>query len=512
MKLPLWLTMKKHLFLIFLFNGLLSVNLCYSQELVSFNYENGVISSQGPMADGKPEGYWKTYYPDGTLKSEGNRLNYELDSIWKFYSPEGIITQETSYTKGLKNGFRKTYYDTGILSKKEEFLVGVRVGTTQKFYASGKLNETVPLDSLKKGKEQGVGYEYSEVDGRITAVIQYRNGFIAGRERINRKDKFSQKQGLWRFFREDLLVNEEGRFRNDKKNGYWKTFDKEGNLLETLKFEHGILIPDPEELAKLDIKREYHPNAQVKTVGSYSKGVKEGVHREYTVTGEVSASKIYIKGKVIGEGIVDAEGRRQGPWKEFYEQGELKNEGNYKNGLREGGWVFYYRNGKEEQQGAYRKGKPDGDWKWTYRNGQTWRAEVFYDGLEEGNAIEYNDTGKVVTKGNYLSGEREGDWLIDLGDLRMEGGYVAGQRNGVWKYYYSDGKLNFEGKFEQGLEIGKHTGYYNSGQIETYGLYKFGKKEGDWISYEKDGILRRTINYKLDIVVKVDGEKIEQPE
>ena len=512
MKLPLWLSMKKHLFLLVLFNGLLSVNICYSQELVSFNYENGVISSEGPMVDGKPEGYWKTYYPDGTVKSEGNRLSYELDSIWKFYSPEGIITQEISYEIGLKKGSRKTYYDTGILAKQDEFLDDIRVGTTQKFYASGNLLETIPLDSLKKGKEQGIGYEYSEVDGRITAVIQYRNGFITGRERINRKDKFSQKQGLWRFFREDLSVNEEGRFKNDKKNGYWKTFDEEGNLLETQKFEIGILIPDPDELAKLDIKREYHPNAQVKTEGSYGKGVKEGVHREYTVDGEVSAAKIYVKGKVTGEGIVDAEGRRQGPWKEFYEKSELRSEGAYKNGIREGRWMFYYRDGNEEQRGEYHKGKPVGDWKWTYSSGQTWRTEGFYDGLEEGVAIEYNDTGKVVTKGNYLSGEREGGWFIDLGDLRMEGTYIAGQRNGIWKYYYSNGKINFEGKFEQGLETGKHMHYYESGQMEKIGLYKFGNKEGDWIFYTADGILKRTITYKLNVVAKVDGEKVEQPE
>ena len=259
--------------------------------MVSFKYENGVVSSQGPMVDGKPEGYWKTFYPDGTLKSEGNRLNHELDSVWKFYSPEGIITQEITYKFGAKSGFRNTYHATGVLAKQESFLADVRIGTTKKFFLSGKLKETIPLDTLGKGREHGAGYEYAEEDGRVTAVVEYRNGFIAARNRINRKDKFNQKQGLWRYFRDDFSVSEEGRFKNDKKHGYWKTFDEEGNLLETLKYENGILIPNPEELVKLDIKREYHPNAQVKSVGSYSKGVKEGVHREYTLDGAVSAAK-----------------------------------------------------------------------------------------------------------------------------------------------------------------------------------------------------------------------------
>jgi antitoxin component YwqK of YwqJK toxin-antitoxin module len=366
------------------------------------------------------------------------------------------------------------------------------------------------MDSLGKGKEQGVGYEFSDDDGRITAVVQYRNGYIAGRERINRKDKFNQKQGLWRYFYPSMVTKEEGRFKNDKKHGYWKTFDEEGNLLETLKYEDGILIPEPEELAKLDIKREYHPNAQVKSVGSYNKGVKEGVHREYSMEGQVTGAKIYSKGKVIGEGIVDAEGRRQGPWKEFYDSGELRSEGSYKKGLREGEWVFYYKDGKEEQRGTYFKGKPDGDWKWTYNNGQTWREESFIEGLEEGLAIEYNDTGKVVSKGNYLSGEREGEWIIDLGDHREEGSYVAGLQQGMWKSYYPSGKVKNEGKFEQGRESGKHTEYYENGQIREVGVFKFGSQEGDWFYYDVDGIQTRVITYKQGIPVKIDGEKVPE--
>ena len=489
-----------------------SALLSVGQETVVFKYENGIVSSEGPMVDGKPEGYWKTYYPNGTLKSEGNRVNHQLDGIWKFYSADSVISQEISYQKGLKTGLRKIYFESGILSKQDDFLNDVRIGITTKYYESGKLRESIPLDSLGKGKEEGTGYEYHEIDGRITAVIQYRNGFIAGRERINRKDKFKEKQGLWRYFREDMSTKEEGRFKEDKKNGYWKTFDEEGNLLETLKYADGILILDPEELAKLDIKREYHPNAQVKSLGSYNKGVKEGVHREFSSTGEVTSAKIYNHGKVTGEGIVDAEGRRQGPWKEFYDSGVLKSAGNYKNGTRQGSWIFYYENGKEEQKGDYHNGKPDGNWKWTYANGQTWRTEVFYDGLEEGLAIEYNDTGKVVSKGDYLSGEREGKWFIDLGDSRQEGSYIAGQRNNVWKYFYLDGKTQFEGKFEQDLETGKHVYFYNSGQIREYGLYKFGNKEGDWISYNEDGLPTRIITFKQGVVVKVDGEKVESHE
>lgn len=481
-------------------------------QFVTFTYPNGVVSSQGFMLQDKPEGYWKTYYEDGTLKSEGNRVNHQLDSIWKFYNNEGVITQSITYKNGLKTGTRKTFYQDGTLQKQEQFKNDILVDTIKLFYPSSYLSQTIPIDTLGKGVHHGVGYEFAEDDGRITAVVEYRNGFTANRERINRKDKFNQKQGLWKQFYANGVVQEEGRYKNGKKHGYFKSYDRDGNLLQTLKYVDGILIPEPAELAKLDIKREYHPNAQVKSVGSYNKGVKEGVHRQYNPDGKVEAAKIYSKGTVIGQGIVDAEGRRQGAWKEFYETGELRSQGSYKDGKRIGEWIFYYRDGKEEQRGSYYNGKPDGDWKWTYPNGQTWREEIYYEGLEEGLAIEYNDTGKVVSKGHYLAGEKEGKWIRDIGSEREEGTYVAGLRSGMWKSYFQNGKTKFEGKFEQDLESGKHTYYHENGTIKEVGTYKFGLKEGDWYYYNPEGIQTQVVTYKQDEAIRIDGQKVMKPD
>ncbi len=67
-----------------------------------FYYENGNISSEGSMRNGKPDGYWKNYYENAVLKSEGNRKDYMLDSIWKFYSYDGRLNLEISYKNGKK--------------------------------------------------------------------------------------------------------------------------------------------------------------------------------------------------------------------------------------------------------------------------------------------------------------------------------------------------------------------------------------------------------------------------
>ena len=74
-----------------------------------FYYDNGKVSSEGTMRDGKPDGYWKTYAETGKIKSEGNRKNYELDSVWKFYDGLGNLAFVFNYSQGKKNGLKQTF-------------------------------------------------------------------------------------------------------------------------------------------------------------------------------------------------------------------------------------------------------------------------------------------------------------------------------------------------------------------------------------------------------------------
>ncbi|MBA3970740.1 MAG: hypothetical protein H0X46_01085, partial [Bacteroidetes bacterium] len=100
-----------------------------------FYFENGKISSEGTMRDGKPDGYWKTYSQSGVLKSEGNRKNFQLDSVWKFYSEQGKLAFEFNYKEGKKTGPKKTF-DTkdGSLIMSESFESDVKQGLTTVYY------------------------------------------------------------------------------------------------------------------------------------------------------------------------------------------------------------------------------------------------------------------------------------------------------------------------------------------------------------------------------------------
>ena len=80
-------------------------------------------------------------------------------------------------------------------------------------------------------------------------------------------------------------------------------------------------------------------------------------------------------------------GKREGPWVEFYENGQLFIKGEYRNDKQEGPWVEYYNDGWWRSKGGYRNGWKDGPW------------------------VTYNANGQLDSKGEYRSGKHEGRWV-----------------------------------------------------------------------------------------------------
>lgn len=471
----------------------------------SFYYPNGQLSSEGTMRDGKPDGYWKTYFENGEIKSEGNRKEFELDSVWTFYSDSGKVAVQINYLLGKKNGVRKTFYEDGIVD--ENFVNDVKEGYTYYYYLNGNLRKEV---NFVNGLESGIGKEFSADDGRVIKLIYFKKGFTVDIERINRIDRAGMKQGKWKYFYENGNMKLEGEYNNDLKHGYFKQYAEDGNLIITEKYIDGILQEDVAELAKLDIKTEYYPDGKVKIVASYNNDIPEGVRREYSEEGEIIKGYVFKKGKVIGEGITNEEGKRDGPWKEYYFTGALRSEGTYDNGKRVGDWKFYHSNGLLEQIGNYTKdGKEDGIWTWYYATGEILREEGYYIGMLDGGSIEYDEYGQVVSEGEYIEDYKEGLWKFNYGDFREEGEYLNGMRHGLWKAYYPDGIVSFEGKFIDDNPNGRHTWYWSNGNKKTEGNFSNGLKDGEWIKYSFDGNPFISIYYEYGIEKRYDGVKVK---
>ena len=474
-----------------------------------FFYEDGTVSSEGYFKNGKPDGYWKTFFPSGELKSEGFRKNTLLDSIWNFYSEEGILLKQINYEKDKFEGTTKIFNKEGFLVKEENYHIGKKEGYTFTFYKNGSLKSKTPY---LEGKKEGYAFEYDK-DGKVVRVSRYEKDFIRSTEVINQKDKKGLKQGLWKeFFEDSDQVKWEGTYLNDLKNGYFREYSKSGVLLSTTKFQLGEVVENAEELENLEVIATYHSNGQIASVASYRDGVLEGVSKYYDEVGTITQSKIYRNGKLLGEGIVDEKGIKQGFWKEYFlASGKLRAEGEYKDGARFGPWTFYYETGEIEQKGKYVEGGlVNGNWKWYYKSGKILREEDFRRGREDGFLYEYDVKGNLITEGQFIGGYEEGIWKKSYGDYREEGEYIGGLKQGIWKHHYIPADiLAFEGEYVNGMPEGKHTYYYEDGRRKLQGKYVGGQKEKIWTRYNPDGSVMLKIFYEDGKEKKLDGVTIK---
>ncbi len=479
-----------------------------------FRYPNGNISSEGTIKDGKPDGYWKSYYVTGVLKSEGKRTSFLLDSIWIFYDQAADTTEKISYLLGKRNGYSLKYqrdqqYGNYVFTS-ELYAGDKKEGVARVFWPDGSVKQTIPYVA---GRKSGLSREYDR-DGKIITLLEYNNDYLISRARINFTDAAGLKQGEWREFYPEGNIKVEANYRDDHLHGYYKEYDERGKMVVAMLYDNGkITGTDVDNAAEIDIRNRYDDTGKLIYSGPYKEGVPVGIHREYNSDGSVKSARIYNdNGVLISEGLVDEEGNRNGAWKDFSTTGVLIAEGSYTANRRNGNWKFNNSDGKLEQAGSYNNGRIDGTWRWYYPEGELLREEDYYQGRRDGSYVEYTRTGEIIAEGTYADGEQNGKWMITTGDNREEGEYLLGLRQGTWCSYYPDGRLRFTGDYRQGNPDGKHILYYENGKPREERFYRNGLRVKTWRKYNELGELELVINYRNDTEVSINGVPVNLPE
>lgn len=480
-----------------------------NENYKAYYYENQKISSEGFLINGKPDGYWITYYPNELRKSEGNRVDFQLEGEWKFYDEQGNFINTISYKNGIRDGISTSYQNCYLL-KIEEFENGIQVGIEKEYYPDSS-NSLVKYEiPYELGRKNGVGYVYAQ-DGRILEIITYQSGFISKREKINRVDEDGLKQGIWKEYFPNGRLKSEKRYKDDALNGYVKIYNQDGKLENAELYINDLQQSEAENEADFEIVYTYYDNGEIESATTYNLArMKDGVTQFFDTLGEVLASEIYQDDYLIAKGIINKKGVRQGDWKNYYLDGNLKSEGQYRGGNKFGKWTYYYPSGQKEQEGFYdNAGLYTSVWNWYYENGNILRTEEFLRGKEDGMLVEFNIDSTVITKGEFIEGEREGEWYYTLNDHSENGKYLYGERNGYWKFKHPNGKIAFEGVFESGRPHGKHNYYNEKGILIREEAYSYGIKEGKWKWFDENGIEYFTILYKDDLEKKVNGAKFK---
>lgn len=344
-------------------------------------------------------------------------------------------------------------------------------------------------------------------------MIYYKKGTLLGKERINRKDNKERNIGTWKKFYDDGKLMEESRYKNGLLNGYLKEYDRKGTLISATLYIDGVAQTYAEEIAALDIRKEYYEDGSVRREGIYDViGKENGMFKYFDEKGKIEKTEFYVHGVLVAIGLVDEEGKRQGYWEEYYlePEGQIKSKGHYKDGEKIESWEYYFSNNQLQQIGKYdKKGRPIGLWKWYYESGILLREESFRKGLEDGMMREYLEDETIITEGEFIDGKKEGPWLYQHGDHKEEGEFRDGLKHGVWKYHYiTTNELNFEGNFIDGEPNGKHIFYFKNGKKQREEYYAMGTKSGTWKYYNLYGEVTMTLYFKDGKEYKIDGTKL----
>ena len=94
------------------------------------------------------------------------------------------------------------------------------------------------------------------------------------------------------------------------------------------------------------IYQRYHENGKLFEEGNYHHltGNESGLWKRYSQSGQLSKLVNYhLDGKV----------GKVGKYEEYYENGQLREKGNYKDGNKDGLWIRFYKNGNIKERKVY---------------------------------------------------------------------------------------------------------------------------------------------------------------
>ena len=165
---------------------------------------------------------------------------------------------------------------------------------------------------------------------------------------------------------------------------------------------------------------------------------KEGItyYKGIPFTGELL---IYYENGQLADKQNYKDGLENGVFEYYHENGQLANKQNYKDGLENGVFEYYYENdGILDEIINYKDGKLDGFSTAYYENGQIKYSLHYKDGKPDGLSTGYYENGQI----KYSLHNKDGDATYIIGDYYQGGvvfylfeagdtGYVAGETHGL---------------------------------------------------------------------------------
>lgn len=464
-------------------------------------YENGNLKVKEEYKNGKRIGLSEKYFENGKKDREGTyRLIHKVTSDYLLVSLANITIDAIS----VLDGTYKEWHENGNLKKESFYIKGVQEGEVKEYHENGYL---LARYSVINEKKEGVYERYHE-NGEVDVLGYYANNEKEGKwaekypngnlkfEEVYKSDKRIDQ--TWTSYHENGEKKEEGEYQKARKNGPWKAWHENGQQKSGWEFRDGVITGK---------NIEFYANGNVKWEGYYRetltgsrRGKKDGEWIDYHENGQKLRKKTYVNG--YPEGVVE----------EWYASGNKKFRSSFiapglktKDSMLNGPTTEWFENGQVKSQGDYWKGVRDGEWKEFSEEGQI-VLEAFYDRSKfAGDVTKYYSTGEKKSTGTYLLGKKDlltgefTEWYKN-GNRKFTGNYIKGKKSGICRWFYENDQVKKEAVYEKDNYAGFVREFYENGEKKIVGEYakgvNQGLKNGVWRVWDEKGNLIKDEKYK----------------
>jgi antitoxin component YwqK of YwqJK toxin-antitoxin module len=154
-----------------------------------------------------------------------------------------------------------------------------------------------------------------------------------------------------------------------------------------------------------------------------------------------------------------------------YDNGQVKTEFQFENGIQEGVQFFYYENGEIEESQEWSSGQLHGAVLAYNANGNIQTEGHVFGNIQVGLWKFYNHDGLLLSEENYMDGFRDYAWnYYRNGKLESEVDWDGDVQNGIYKEYYENGNLKYQGLWENDKQIDTWELYKENGELDSEGF------------------------------------------
>lgn len=214
------------------------------------------------------------------------------------------------------------------------------------------------------------------------------------------------------------------------------------------------------------------------------------------------------KGRLTAKGTFNANGKRNGVWKFYNEQGKIRESAEYLDGELNGQNIIYYDNGKQQIVTVYKDGNLEGEYLSFSKNGILQQKKHFKNGKLDGPFKSFHKVGEelIESQAQYINGDvlEKYKKYFPTGKLSSEITFKNGKAEGRETKYYLNGELDTDLNSKNGFVDGYYKSFYSNGSPKELGQTSAGNYVGHWQTFYSNGNLESDFNY--DDKGQTDGE------